>query len=71
MNIFKLVILSLLWLTFLGVLKAALFVYVVFRPDSRLVAIAPESEGRTGDTNSNSTQEAGVTPTRSGGAMCL
>jgi hypothetical protein len=46
MNIFKLVLLSSLRLAFFGVLKVALFIYIIFVPDSPLVGVAPDGDGR-------------------------
>jgi hypothetical protein len=62
MNSFKLVLLSSLRLAFVGVLKVALFVYILFLPDSPLVGIAPEGDRRTGNTAANAAQEAGAAP---------
>jgi hypothetical protein len=62
MNIFKLVLLSSLRLAFFGVLKVALFIYIIFVPDSTLVGVAPDGDRRAGDTASNAAQGAGVTP---------
>lgn len=62
MNIFTLVLLSSLRFAFVGVLKAALFIYTLFLPDSPLAGVAQDGDGRTGDTAANATQEVGVTP---------
>ena len=61
MNIFKLVLLSSLTFVFFGVLKAALFIYILLLPGSPLVDVAPVGHGRTGDAASR--QEAGFAPT--------
>jgi hypothetical protein len=62
MNIFKLVLLSSLRLAFFGVLKVSLFIYIIVLPDTPLVGVEPDGDGRAGDTASNAAQEAGVTP---------
>jgi hypothetical protein len=41
MNIFKLVLRSSLTFVFFGVLRAALFIYILFLPDSPLVGVGP------------------------------
>jgi hypothetical protein len=63
MNIFKLVLLSSLTFVFFGVLRAALFIYILLLPDSPLGGVAPDGDVRTRDSASNAAQEAGVTPT--------
>ena len=60
MNIFKLVLLSSLTFVIFGVLRAALFIYILFLPDSPLVAVVPDGDVRTGDVASNAAQETGV-----------
>ena len=62
MNTFRHVLLSSLRLAFFGFLKVALFIYIILLPDSPLVGVAPDGDGRTGDTASNAAQGAGVTP---------
>ena len=63
MNIFKLVLLSSLTFIFFGVLRAALFLYILMLPDSPLVGVAPNGDVRKGDAATNAAQETGVTPT--------
>jgi hypothetical protein len=61
MNIFKFLLLASLGICVFGVLKAALFVYILFRPDSPPVGFALEADSRTGVT-AKSAREAGITP---------
>lgn len=63
MNIFKLVLFSSLAFIFFGVLRAALFLYILFLPDSPLAGVAPDGDVRTGDAASNAAQKAGIAPT--------
>jgi hypothetical protein len=63
MNILKLVLLSSLTFVFFGVLRAALFIYILLLPDSPLVGVAPDGNVRTGDAASNAALRAGVAPT--------
>jgi hypothetical protein len=62
MNILKLALLGSLRLAFFSMLKVALFVYILFLPDSPFVGVEPEGEGRIGNTASNAAQEARATP---------
>jgi hypothetical protein len=63
MSTFKLVLLSSLRLAFFSVLKVALFIYIIFLPDSPHVGVAQDGDGRAGDSAANAAQEADVTPT--------
>jgi hypothetical protein len=62
MNIFKLALHSSLRFAFVGVLKAALFVYIWSRPASPFVGTAPQSGSRTGVVVATAAQDAGITP---------
>jgi hypothetical protein len=53
MNIFKLVLLSSLTFVFFGILRAALFIYILLLPDSPLGGVAPDGDVRTRDSASN------------------
>jgi hypothetical protein len=64
MNIFKLMLRSSLTFVFFGVLRAALFIYILLRPDSPLLGVAPDI--RRGDAASNAALRAGVAPTSLG-----
>jgi len=50
MNVFKLMLLTLLSLAFFGVLKVALVIYIMFLPNAPVAGIAQEGDGHTGDT---------------------
>jgi hypothetical protein len=52
MNIVKSMLRASLRITFFGVLKAALFIYILFLPDSPYVAKAPDGDGFAGVTAS-------------------
>ena len=49
MNILKRMLTGTLRLAFFGALKAALYTYMLFLPDSTLASTAPESNGYVGD----------------------
>jgi hypothetical protein len=59
MRIFKFVLLTLIRLAFVGVLKAVLFVYILFHPDGPLGALTRGR--RTGDTFSNAVEKVAQT----------
>jgi hypothetical protein len=50
MNIFKLALRSSLRFVFFGILRAALFIYILFLPDSHLVGVAPHGHVRSPDS---------------------
>jgi hypothetical protein len=62
MNILNSVLLASIRFAFVGVLKAALFVYIWSRPASPFVGTALQSDSRTGVVVSTAAQDAGITP---------
>jgi hypothetical protein len=50
MNIFKLALRSSLTFAFFGILRAALFIYVLFLPDSPQAGVVPNGDVRSHDS---------------------